>query len=96
MAAPNGILYSPLFYAFGLFNWCLYLSISVYTGSFFRKDSEQDRLQLAIGKPFAGLGCSDTLLTRLQLVIASGISPRLSKASPTASSNSKMDANYTI
>lgn len=55
MATSHGsILYQLLFYAFGLFNWCLYLSIAIYNGSFFRKDSEQDRLQLAIGKPFSG------------------------------------------
>jgi hypothetical protein len=56
MAASHGsILYQLLFYAFGLFNWCLYLSIALYKGSFFRKDSEQDRLQLAIGKHFPEL-----------------------------------------
>jgi succinate-acetate transporter protein len=51
MAAPNGnIFYQLLFYAFGLFSWLLYLSISIYNGSFFRKDCEQDRLQLALGE----------------------------------------------
>jgi hypothetical protein len=65
MAASHGsILYELLFYAFGLFNWCLYLSIALFKGSFFRKDSEQDRLQLAIGKHFPELelvrGLADT------------------------------------
>jgi hypothetical protein len=69
MAASHGsILYQLLFYAFGLFNWCLYLSIAIYNGSFFRKDSEQDQLQLAIGKHFLELelirDLADILLAR--------------------------------
>ena len=53
MAAPHGsILSQLLFYTFGLFNWCFYLSIAIYNGSFFRRDSEQDRLRLRIGMHF--------------------------------------------
>lgn len=52
MAAPHGsFFYLLAYYAFGFFNWCLYLSISIANKSFFRKDSEQDCLQLAIGAP---------------------------------------------
>jgi hypothetical protein len=89
------MFYQLLFYAFGLFNWCLYLSIAIYKGSFFRKDSEQDRLQLAIGTRLSGPASSDALLIRLQLVMAFGTSLRRSVASHTASSHSEMDANYT-
>ena len=47
--AVKSLLYQLTFYAFGLFNWFLYLGIAIYTKSFFKKDTEQDRLQLALG-----------------------------------------------
>ncbi|KIX96854.1 uncharacterized protein Z520_07574 [Fonsecaea multimorphosa CBS 102226] len=36
------------FYSFGFFNWCLFLGLFVKNGTFFRKDTEQDKLQFAI------------------------------------------------
>jgi len=41
--------YSTAYYGFALFNWSLYLAISIYSGSFFKKDTEQDKLQYSIG-----------------------------------------------
>ena len=35
---------------FGLFNFFLYLGISVTNGSFFQRESEKDRLELALGR----------------------------------------------
>jgi hypothetical protein len=37
-------------YSFGLLNWFLYLGLAISSGSFFKKDTEQDRLQLDIGE----------------------------------------------
>ncbi|OCT50712.1 putative alpha/beta fold family hydrolase [Cladophialophora carrionii] len=36
------------FYAFGFFNWCLFLGLFIKNGTFFKKDTEQDELQFAI------------------------------------------------
>ena len=47
--AVKPLLYQLLFYAFGLFNWFLYLGLAISNRSFFKKDTEQDRLQLALG-----------------------------------------------
>lgn len=38
------------FYAFGFFNWFLYLGLFIKSGAFFKTDSEQDTLQHAIGR----------------------------------------------
>ncbi|EXJ83867.1 hypothetical protein A1O1_07495 [Capronia coronata CBS 617.96] len=43
-------LKSVSFYAFGLFNWFLFLGLFVRSGTFFKKDSEQDKLQYAIAR----------------------------------------------
>jgi ABC-type transport system involved in cytochrome bd biosynthesis fused ATPase/permease subunit len=37
-------------YSFGILNWFLYLGIAISSGSFFKKVTEKDRLQLAIGE----------------------------------------------
>jgi hypothetical protein len=37
-------------YSFGIFNWFLYLGLAISSGSFFKKETEKDRLQLAIGE----------------------------------------------
>jgi pimeloyl-ACP methyl ester carboxylesterase len=37
------------FYFFAIFNWFLFLGLSIKTGTFFTRDSEQDKLQYAIG-----------------------------------------------
>jgi len=49
MPQPWGIVYTLLFYLFALFNWFLYLGLAIYSGSFFKNNTEQDKLQLAIG-----------------------------------------------
>ncbi|KIV77363.1 hypothetical protein PV11_09163 [Exophiala sideris] len=36
------------FYSFGVFNWFLFLGLFIKNGTFFRRDSEQDKLQYAI------------------------------------------------
>lgn len=38
------------FYSFGFFNWCLFLGLFIKNGTFFKKDTEQDKLQFAIGQ----------------------------------------------
>ncbi|EXJ79906.1 hypothetical protein A1O3_08191 [Capronia epimyces CBS 606.96] len=38
------------FYTFGVLNWLLYLGLFIKTGAFFKKDSEQDKLQYAIAR----------------------------------------------
>ena len=42
-------LHQLAFYVFALSGYFVYLGIGIYGGSFFRKSSQQDRLQLAIG-----------------------------------------------
>jgi succinate-acetate transporter protein len=37
------------FYSFGLFNWLLFLGLFVKNGTFFKKRTEKDELQWAIG-----------------------------------------------
>ncbi|KAL2426456.1 hypothetical protein ABEF95_006867 [Exophiala dermatitidis] len=44
------VVKSASFYAFGVFNWFLYLAFSVQSGAFFKRDSEQDKLQYAIAR----------------------------------------------
>jgi len=44
-----GIVHTLLFYLVALFNWFLYLGLTIYSGSFFKNNTEQDKLQLAIG-----------------------------------------------
>jgi hypothetical protein len=51
--APSflGLLFrNASFYSFGFFNWCLFLGLFIKNGTFFKKDTEQDKLQLAIGQ----------------------------------------------
>ncbi len=38
------------FYAFGFFNLCLFLGLFIKNGTFFKKDTEKDKLQFAIGQ----------------------------------------------
>ena len=38
------------FYAFAVFNMFLYAGLSMRSSAFFKKDTEQDKLQYAIGK----------------------------------------------
>lgn len=42
------ILSNVLFYAFGLFNWLLFLAGIVKSGNLFKKPSEQEQYRLAI------------------------------------------------
>lgn len=43
-------LWKLALYSFGILNWFLYLGLAISTGSFFKKDTEKDRLLLAIGE----------------------------------------------
>ena len=43
-------LWKLALYSFGIFNWFLYLGLAISSGSFFKKETEKDRLQLAIGE----------------------------------------------
>lgn len=49
MARSHGFLYNAAFYIFGLFNYCLYIALAMRSGAFFKRPTEQDKLQLAIG-----------------------------------------------
>lgn len=48
------------FYSFGIFNWFLFLGLFIKNGTFFRRDSEQDKLQYAIGM-YTQQGLFDTI-----------------------------------
>ncbi len=43
------VLSGLAFYVFAVCNWFLYLGLFMKSGAFFKKDTEQDRLQYAIG-----------------------------------------------
>jgi len=36
-------------FVYGLFNWCVFALISIWSGAFFQKPSEKDKNNLAIG-----------------------------------------------
>ena len=44
------MIWKTALYTFAILNWFLYLGLAISSGSFFKKATEQDRLQLAIGK----------------------------------------------
>lgn len=48
------------YYSFGIFNWFLFLGLFMKNGTYFKKDSEKDRLQFAIG-PLITPGHTQTL-----------------------------------
>ena len=45
----GSLLRNAAFYSFGFFNLCLFLGLFIKNGTFFKKDTEQDKLQYAIG-----------------------------------------------
>jgi hypothetical protein len=51
------LIWKVALYSFGIFNWFLYLGLAISNGSFFKKETEQDRLQLAIGKKIGTIQC---------------------------------------
>lgn len=53
-SALRQLAWTVFFYAFGVFNWCLYLGLALKSGSFFKKDTEQDQLRFAIGSSIVG------------------------------------------
>lgn len=46
------LVWKVALYGFGLLNWFVYLGLAITSGSFFKRDTEQDRLQLQIGEIF--------------------------------------------
>ena len=60
-----------MFYLFGVFSYFLYFGLSIKSGAFFKKNTEQDNLQYAIGTS-KSLRCDYMLMSVLQREIVSG------------------------
>lgn len=66
------LVWKVALYSFGIFNWFLYLGLAISGGSFFKKETEQDVLQLAIGKSLGQYNVDSVLSSLSQPRTSSG------------------------
>lgn len=71
-------------FAYGLFTIALYALISISKGTYFKRPTEKEKLELQLGENYTVSLWVNTSLTN-QLATACGISPRTLKAFPTTS-----------